>query len=73
MRKKLYTLSNAMEAIAKSLRDFGYPDVTGPMIREVYDAWVAGKRDDELPHGIVGRFAESQIEEHAAALSRLPK
>lgn len=53
----------ACETVAKSLREFGYPDVTGDMIAEVMHAWVDGKRGEELPHGIIGRFAESQFDE----------
>jgi hypothetical protein len=66
------TFERAMESIAKSLRDFGYRDVTAQMISEVYDAWVAGKRGhEELPHGVVGAFAESQIAECAEPLAQL--
>jgi|HubBroStandDraft_2_1064218.scaffolds.fasta_scaffold409250_2 hypothetical protein len=67
------TLADAMEAIAESLRQFGYPDATAQMIRETYDAWLGGARNDKLPHGIIGMFAESQISEHAEMLARLPK
>jgi len=65
------TLTDAMKAVAASLREFGYPDVTHQMIREIYDAWLAGKRGEDLPHGIIGRFAESQISEHANLLAGL--
>jgi hypothetical protein len=49
------------QSIANSLVEFGYPDVTGPMIEECWDAYEAGK--DELPHGVVGMFAERQLDE----------
>lgn len=45
-------------AVAKSLVEFGYPDVTGAMVAEVHAAMKAG---EELPHGIVGMFAEGQL------------
>jgi len=49
------------KAIANSLVDFGYPDVTPDMISEVYEA--IKTKEKELPYGIVGQFAESQIKE----------
>lgn len=52
--------SQAFVAIARNLRDFGYPDVDAKMIAETYQAMQAGT---ELPHGIVGMFAKRQIEE----------
>lgn len=58
--------------IGKSLREFGYPDVTDEEMAEIYDAYKAGKRGDDLPHGIVGRFAESQLEEVQEHLGQLP-
>ncbi len=51
-------------AIAHNLREFGYPDVTTSMIREVHEAMNAG--DPELPHGVVGMFAREQIAEAQA-------
>lgn len=49
------------EAIAKSLREYGYPDVTAAMVEEIHEA----KRAEEavLPHGIVGMFADSQLDD----------
>lgn len=55
--------SAVYEAIARSLREFGYPDVTPEMIDEIHTAYREGKRDADLPYGIVGQFAQSQIEE----------
>ena len=52
-------------AIARSLREFGYPDVTGPMIVECWDAYERG--DAEMPHGVVGQFAKAQLDEIAEA------
>lgn len=51
------------EAMAKSMREFGYPDVTVEMAGEILDAYVKGTRGSELPHGIVGMMLESQIQE----------
>lgn len=53
-------MKNPYAVIAANLREFGYPDVTEEMIREVHDAM----RKDEapLPHGIVGRYARDQLE-----------
>jgi hypothetical protein len=47
------------EAIARSLKDFGYPDVTADMIREIAEAKSKG---ESLPHGVVGMFAEDQLD-----------
>lgn len=69
--RETYTLDRAMEAVASSLREFGYPDVTAKMIREVFDAWEKGEKN--LPHGIVGMFAERQFDEVADQLRSLPR
>lgn len=57
------TKRKACESVAKSLRDFGYPDCTADMIETCLDAWKDGKRDMELPHGIIGAFASRQFDE----------
>lgn len=51
----------AYRAIAKSLVEFGYPDCTAKMVKDTHAALLTGKRGADLPHGIVGRFAERQI------------
>ena len=48
--------------IAKSLRDFGYPDVTSEMVAEVWDAYEKG---DDLPHDVIGMFVKRQLDEIA--------
>ncbi len=63
---KPITIDMLCEAVARNLRDFGYPDATGAMIREVWEAMKAGKSGSDLPHGIIGMFAESQINDHRA-------
>lgn len=68
-----YTLDDAMGSVAKSLREFGYPDVTAKMVREIYDAYESGKRFPDLPHGVVGGFAESQFNDVATELKALPR
>jgi hypothetical protein len=57
------TESHVYRAIARSLVEFGYPDVTEGMIVDIRVAYDEGKRGAKLPHGIVGMFAERQIEE----------
>lgn len=69
---KQVTLMDGMEAIARNLRDFGYADVTAAMVREVYDAWLRGGRFPNLPHGVIGAFAEGQFIENAKKLASLP-
>lgn len=45
------------EAIARSLREFGYSDVTAEIVRETDEHF------GEHPHGIVSMFAEKQLTE----------
>lgn len=54
-------LQQGYEAVTKSLVEFGYPDTTPAMVREIHEAMKAGK---EIPHGIIGRFAEGQIKDY---------
>lgn len=69
------TKTQVCQKVAKSLREFGYPDCTAEMIRDCLDAWLAGKRDLDLPHGIIGAFASRQFDEveeaYPGALARL--
>lgn len=57
------TRKQACEKVAKSLRDFGYPDVTTAMIDEILTAWLKGDADEALPHGIIGMMASAQFED----------
>lgn len=58
---KKHTQSSCFELIAKSLRTFGYPSANAQMIKDTWDALEEGKRGHDLPHGIIGMFAESQL------------
>jgi hypothetical protein len=49
-----------VEAIAKSLREFGYPDASDEMIAEIWTAYERG--DETMPHGVIGLFAENQLD-----------
>ncbi|WP_315922453.1 hypothetical protein [Mesorhizobium sp. SP-1A] len=60
---KKVTRREVTEAVSKGLVDFGYPDSTPEKVDEILAAYVDGKRGVELPHGILGRFAESQLED----------
>jgi hypothetical protein len=62
------TFNDAMESVARSLREFGYPACSAAMVSEVYDAWETGK---PLPHGIIGMMAQGQFEENAVGLRKL--
>lgn len=55
------TKHRACETVARDLRTFGYPDVKHGMISEILDAWLAGKRGSELPHGVIGMMAGRQF------------
>lgn len=49
-------------ALAQSMREFGYPDVTDDMAGEILDAYVQDA-DSDLPHGVIGMFLKSQLDE----------
>lgn len=57
------TKDECSSKVAKSLREFGYPSCTTEMVRAVLDAWLGGKREHDLPHGIIGMFAGRQFDE----------
>ena len=59
------TRKKVTHALAESMREFGYPDVTDVMAGEILDAYVSG---DELPHGIIGMFLESQLDDLAESI-----
>lgn len=56
------------EAIAQSLRDFGY---AGAPADQVKDTWEAMWDDKPIPHGVIGAFAESQLKNHRGAIATL--
>jgi len=47
-------------ALAQSMREFGYPDVTDEMAGEILDAYVA---EEDLPHQVIGMFLKSQLDD----------
>lgn len=53
-------LKQGFEAQAKSMREFGYPDVTASMIKGCHDKWL----QHETSHGVIGMFAASAFEEN---------
>lgn len=53
-------MSASYAAIAQSLRDFGYPDVTARMVEDTHGAM---QRGEQLPHGIIGMFAARQLKD----------
>ncbi len=59
----------AYAAIARNLREFGYPDVTAAMIADVHQAVEDGQ---PLPHGIIGLFAKDQLRENPEIFGELP-
>ena len=64
------TLNQGYDAVAKNLVDFGYPDTTPKMVREIHEAMKEGKTEEDLPHGIIGRFAEKQIVEYPSIFGK---
>ncbi len=63
------TLNDACEAVAQSLREFGYPGATATMVSDTYAAVCAGS--DAMPHGIIGAFAAAQIKDERALFDKL--
>lgn len=63
MPKMKRNLSRVAELVAKDLRAFGYPDATEQMVVDVWRDMQAGKTGHDLPHGVIGLFVESQINE----------
>jgi len=53
-------LKNGFEAQAKSLRDFGYPDVTAEMVAAAHNKWAKG----EALTDIISMFCQRAFEEH---------
>ena len=58
--EKTNILEDALEAVAKGLREFGYPDVTKDMIREHHAAWKKGEEGE----GVIFLFAKGYFEDH---------
>ena len=53
-------LERGFDAQAKSLREFGYPDVTAEMVAAAHAKWLAGEETGD----IVSMFCVSAFEEH---------
>jgi len=60
---KKVTRKEVAEAISRRLVEFGYPDCSPEKVDEILSAYINGKRDGDLPHGILGRFTEAQLED----------
>lgn len=65
----LNTKKAVYEAVAKSLREFGYPDASAAMVKDTYGAML---EERTIPHGIIGKFAESQLRDVWEPLQELP-
>lgn len=61
------TRDEVVRSVSRGLIDFGYPDADETMISEILDSWLAGKRFPDLPHGVIGAFAEDQFKQLDAA------
>lgn len=51
---------NGFEAVARSLREFGYPDVTAEQISKAHEKWRTNQELDD----IVEMMAARQFEDH---------
>lgn len=70
MKARVGILDQGFEAQAKSLREFGYPDVTAKMVKEIHDAWI--KKTKKLPHGVIGRFCEAAFKDYPQIFGKQP-
>lgn len=59
MRDDVYDL--VYEAVAASLRDFGYPDCTSDQIKLTHGEMLAGCDEYSHTHTVIGAFARSQL------------
>lgn len=66
----MLTRENVTYALAQSMREFGYPDVSDEMAGEILDAYVVDPAS-ELPHGVIGMMLKSQLDELAGAGANL--
>jgi hypothetical protein len=64
MSKKI-TKAEVASVISRSLVEFGYPDCTPEKMTEVIDAYLSGRCGHDLPHDILGNFAERQLDDLA--------
>lgn len=67
MKRRTMSKMVACESVAKGLRDFGYPDVTADTVKPILDAWLGGKRDFDLPSGVIGLIAGRQFDDVESA------
>lgn len=68
------TIKAACEAVAQSLREFGYSDTTAEMVHDCWDVMMENEHagETDMPHGIVGRFAFAQLQPNVDWLIKLP-
>ena len=66
----MITKKRIANAIGVSLRDFGYPDASDAKMVEIIDAYLGGKRGNDLPHGVLGGFAERQLQDMEATAEK---
>lgn len=59
-------ITAGIEAVSRSLVEFGYPDATPELIRKYYETWKAGKESED----IIFAFAAAQFNEHTMIFGR---
>lgn len=62
-KQNTMTRTDACKGITKGLQEFGYPSIKVATVKEVLDAWLDGKREQKLPHGVIGLMAGRQFDE----------
>jgi hypothetical protein len=76
-RRRSMTRWDVAVKVARSLREFGYDNLETKEVAEVLDAWIDGKRDHDLPRGVIGLMAGRQFDEvdeaRPGVLASLPK
>ena len=58
-----------LRATVSALREFGYPSTTFEMVKESFEAVMAG---EVPPHGVVGLMAEGEFKDYPEIFGTLP-
>lgn len=61
-------LEKGFETQARSLRDYGYSDITADRVRETYHRWLSG----EKPTDIIDMFCAKAFEDHPQIFGKRP-
>ena len=62
VRDRLVTRAHVISTLTAELRK-SFSSVTEAMVTEIIDAWLAGDRGMQLPHGLIGMIAGHELDE----------